>query len=175
MKNVSPQDSIFAGRVLTAMANRVSSELVSFSSWMVLGFGAILGLVLANIDTVSKFVAPNAFGLAVKLFLVAVIFNVLQRYMAAIVSASVTLAKEVEAMPVHPNADIAAFMHQIEDATLWPMKLMVRWSNRKIAAGDFAVGGRLNARLAQAQAWFVFAQLIAVVAAALVIANALQG
>lgn len=174
MKSASPQDSIFAGRVLTAMANRVSSELVAFSSWILLGFGAILGLVLANIQTVSKFVAPESLGFAVKLFLVAVIFNVLQRYMAAIVSASVTLAKEVEAMPIHPNADMAAFLGEIEAATLWPMKIMVRWSSRKIAAGDFAVGGRLNARLAQAQAWFVFVQLIVVVAAALVIANALQ-
>jgi len=142
---------------------------------MILGFGAILGLVLANIDTVSKFVAPDALGLAIKLFLVAVVFNVLQRYMASIVSASVTLTGEIEAMPVHPNADMAALMGQLEDATLWPTKLMVRWSNRKIATGDFAVGGRLNARLAQAQAWFVFVQLIAVVSAALVIANALHG
>lgn len=175
MTTESPRDSIFAGRVLTAMANRVSLELVAFSSWMLLGFGAILGLALANIETVSKFVAPESLGLAVKLFLVAVVFNVLQRYMAAIVSASVTLGKEVEALPIDPNLDIASFSRQIEGATFWPMKLMVRWSNRKIAGGDFAVGGRLTARLAQVQAWFVLVQVIAVLAAALVIANALQG
>lgn len=172
--NTLPQDSIFAGRVLIAMADQVSSKL-AFTSWMLLGFGGILGLVIANVQTVSKFVAPEALGYAIKLFLIALIFNVLQRYLASIVAASVALGKEIGALPIHENISMPGLSHEIERATLWPMKKMVRWSSKQVTAGDFAVSGRLSARLAQVQAWFVFVELLAVLASALVIANALHG
>jgi hypothetical protein len=174
-KEAQTQDRIFAGRVLTAMASRVSAELGTFSSWMVAGFAAVLGLLVANLEAISRFITPDALGIAITFFLVAVVLHVFQRYMAAIVNASVALGKEVEAFPVHANLDIVFFSQQIEQATLWPMRFMVRWSNARILAGDLAVAGRLNAWLAQAQAWLVFFQLVAVVASASVIAMALQG
>lgn len=169
-----PQDLTFAGRILLVMANRVSIELAAFSGWMVLGFAAVLGLLVANLDKVSGFVAPEALGLAIKLFLLALVLNVIQRYMAAIVVSSVAVGKELESMPTHPGMEIRTLLAELESATFWPTRLLVRWTNQKILDGDFAFSGRLNARLAQAQGWLVFAQLIAVVTSTLVIANALH-
>lgn len=167
------QEAIFLGKILTMMANRVATELVAFSSWMILGFSAVLGLLLANLDTVSKFLEPTTIGIVVKLFAMSVLLHVIQRYLAAIVMAGAALGKELESVPPY-NIDVERFTQKLEEATLWPTRYMVRWSNKKILAGDLAVGGRMHAVLAQVLAWLAFVQAIAAIAAALVIANSLQ-
>lgn len=169
------QSDIYAGKVLAAMAGRVSSELAAFSSWMVAAFGAVFALLVANVDTVGKFIAPTAIGLSIKIFLGAVVLNVVQRYLATVVMASVAIGKEVESLPVDCNIDIQHVFRQMEKATFWPTRLLARWVVQRVSAGDFSVGGRINSRMAQIQAWLVLAQLLSVVAAALVIANALYG
>ncbi|WP_137916821.1 hypothetical protein [Hydrogenophaga sp. 2FB] len=169
----SLEEAIFVGKVLTMMANRMVTELVAFSSWMILGFSAVLGLLLANLDTVSKFLEPTTTGMVVKLFAMSVLLHVVQRYLAAIVMAGAALGKELESVPPK-NIDVERFTQKLEEATLWPTRYMVRWSNKKILAGDLAVGGRMHAVLAQVLAWLAFAQAIAAITAALFIANSLQ-
>ena len=96
---IKPHESGYAAKVLNAMAGSINTQLAAFSSWMVAGFGAVLGLLVANIDTIAPFIPPTIIGGAVKLFLVAVVLNVFQRYLAAIVAGSVTVGKEVESIP----------------------------------------------------------------------------
>ena len=172
---IKPHESGYAAKVLNAMAGSINTQLAAFSSWMVAGFGAVLGLLVANIDTIAPFIPPTIIGGAVKLFLVAVVLNVFQRYLAAIVAGSVTVGKEVESIPITQEIDLSYIIREIERATFWPTRILVRWSNRKVLSGDLAVGGRLNARLAQIQGWLVLVQMIAVVSAIFVIANGLKG
>jgi len=169
------REGIYIGKLLNVMAAGVNSELSTFSSWMVAGFGATIGLLIANIGKVAPYIAPNAIGTSAKLFLVAVILNVFQRYLAAVLAGSIAVAKETESIPVAAPLDINSVLNEIERAILWPTRFMVRWSNRRIIDGDFAFGGRLNAWLAQIQGWFVLAQMVAVVTAVWEIANALKG
>src|SRR5687767_7594640 len=96
MTDQQPKEGLFAGRILSIMASRLTAELATFSNWMIVGFAAIWGLVVANLDKVASFIPPQSLGLAIKLFLVAVIFNVVQRYLAVIVSAGAAVSKEVE-------------------------------------------------------------------------------
>jgi type III secretory pathway component EscS len=167
-------NAIYLGKILTTMANRVSTELVGVSSWLILGFSAILGLLLANLETVSKFLEPTTIGVVIKLFAVSVLLHVVLRYLAAIVIAGAALGKELESIPPG-NIDVLLFTQRLEAATLWPSRYMVRWSNRKILEGDLAVGGRMSALLAQVLAWLALVQAVTAIAAVLVIANSLKG
>lgn len=149
--------------------------MTAFASWMVAGFGAMLGLLVANIDTVSPFIAPVVVGASVKLFLAALVLNVLQRYLAAMVAGSIAVAHEVQLIPIDHEVDLGYVVREIECATFWPTSILVRWSNRKALSGDLAVSGRLNVRLAQIQGWLVLGQMIVVVSSTVLIANGLQG
>lgn len=173
MESPKPQDSLFAGKLLVAMAAKLSSELSTFSGWMITAFGALLGVMLANIESVTKFIPVKALGWSVSIFLSAVALHVIQRYLASIVAGSVAAGEAAEAIPPHDNVDMRYVLGQLEQSTLWPTRLLVRWSNSKIANGDLAVAGRMNARLAQIQAWLVFFQLGLVLWAAYSIARAL--
>lgn len=157
------------------MASAVNSELSTFSSWMVAAFGAAIGLLIANIEKVAPYISPKTIGLATMLFLVAVMLNVVQRYLGAIVAGSVITGKETESIPVTANLDIRFILDELEKSTLWPMRFMVAWSNRRVLAGDFALSGRLIAWIAQVQAWLVFVQMVVLISGAWAIANALQG
>jgi hypothetical protein len=168
-------ESIYAGKALAVMAAAINSEHSSFSSWMVAGFGAAIGLLIANVEKVAPYISPSAIGSSTKLFLVAVILNVIQRYLGAIIAGSVATGKEVESIPVATALDLQVILNEIEQSTLWPMRFMVRKSNNRIRAGDIAFASRLNAWMAQIVGWLVLVQMVVVIAAAWVIANALKG
>lgn len=168
------QEDIYAGRMLSIMAQCISSELAKYSGWMIAGFGAFLGLIVANIDKVAPYIAPQAIGCSVSVFMVAVVLNVFQRYMAAIVASSGAVAKEVEAISIVPPFNMPYTLSQIELSTFWPARKFVGWSNAKILAGDIALAGRIQSTMAQIQGALVLLQMVATVSAAIVIVNALQ-
>ncbi|HEY8159041.1 MAG TPA: hypothetical protein VIF10_10105 [Methylobacter sp.] len=172
---IPASDSAYIGQVLMAMAECMSASLSKFSGWMLIGFAAILGALLANLDSTAKFLASDTLSKLAMLFSVAVFLNLLQRYSAAVVSSSAEVGKKVREQPVPENMNIAVFLEELEHATLWPARLMVRRSNRKLLAGDLAAGGRLISTFAQIEAWLVFAQVLISVAATWVLACGLHG
>lgn len=173
--SIIANDSAYIGQVLMTMGECISAGFSKFSGWMLVGFAAILGALLANLDATAKFLEAGTLSMIAILFSGAVFLNVLQRYSAAVVSSSAEVAKKVQEQPVPEGIDIVMFLEQLECATLWPARLMVRRSNTKILAGDFAAGGRLISTLAQIEAWFVFAQVLISVIAIWVLACGLRG
>lgn len=173
--SITASDSAYIGQVLIAMAECTSAGLSKFSGWMLVGYAAILGALLANLDSAENFLASNTLSRLAILFSAVVFLNLLQRYSAAVVSSSAEVGKKVREEPIPQNMDIVVFLAELERATLWPARLLVRRSNRKILAGDLAAGGRLLSTFAQVEAWFVFAQVLVSVAATLVLACGLRG
>jgi hypothetical protein len=173
--SISASDSAYIGQVLMAMAVCTSAGLSKFSGWMLVGYAAILGALLANLDSTAKFLASDTLSKLAILFSGVVFLNLLQRYSAAVVSSSAEVGKKVLEHPIPQNIDIRVFLAELENATLWPARLMVRRSNRKLLAGDLTAGGRLLATFAQVEAWLVFAQVLVSVAATLVLACGLRG
>ena len=165
--SLSESDSAYIGQVLTAMAECMSAGLSKFSGWVLVGYAGILGALLANLDSASKFLAPGTLSTLSLLFSLVVILNLLQRYSAAVVSSSAEAGKRVKEQPAPRSTDIDKFLKELECATLWPARLMVRRTNRKLLEGDLAAGGRLLSKLAQVEAWLVFAQVLVSVASIL--------
>jgi hypothetical protein len=168
------KQDVFINRILTVMGKTLTAQLVSFSGWMIAGFGAVLGLLLSNLDKVSPLLPVTSIGFAVKLFVVAVALNLLQRYLAAIVGSAVAAAEEVEKIKTPDDLDHHYLLSQIESSMYWPSILLTRKINKKILAGDYSIGGRMVAKMAQIQAWFVVSQFGAVLVAAWNIANTLH-
>ena len=172
---LTASDSAYLGQVLMAMAECTSTGLSKFSSWLLIGYAAILGALLANLDSAEKILASGTLSCLTSLFSALVLLNLLQRYSAAVVSSSAEAGKKMKEQPVPQNMDFAVFLTEIEQATLWPARLMVRHSNRKILAGDLAAGGRLLSWFAQIEAWLVFAQVLVSFSAICALAYGLKG
>ena len=167
------QTAIAAGRLLTIMAARTSEALGAFSSWLIGSVAAVLGLLLANIDAVSKFVPTEALRNAIAFYLIAVVCHVFQRYLAAIVAGSIAAAREAESLPSDHPLDLEELIAEIQRSTFWPARVVASKVHARIKAGDYAASGRVMAELAQVQGMLVMLQMALVVWSAWVIARTL--
>jgi hypothetical protein len=168
------QEHIFLNRVLTVMAERTSAAFGSFSNWMIVGYGAALSLLVAHIDTVTKFVSPKAMRWSIILFLVAVFLHIVDRYLATMVANGVAVGKEVATMQFPNPFDLPYFLDQMEQAIFWPHRILVRRIYARIRAGDLSRAGRIPMTLAQIQVLLGVLQVLVLIAAAAVIACALN-
>jgi hypothetical protein len=129
------------------------------------GFGAAFSLILANIDTVSKFVAITHIRFALIIFLLSLFVPVLATYLSTIVKAALGAQEDGEALGARITAaadkfDIALYMTEYERGLLPPIRWMAHSSMNKVLRGDIVAGARLIAKLSQLQALLVAGQSI---------------
>jgi hypothetical protein len=162
-----------AAYVLIRMAATLSSGLASFSSWMIVGCAAILGLIVANLETVTEFIPAVAVSRAIVLFLIALGLNLLQRYLSGMVVAAGDIVRELRETKWTKEIDIDVFLAEMERAIIWPMRTFVTYMNRRLKSGDLAVSGRFHTILAQVQGLLVLIQMVLLVFSIGVLAYAL--
>ena len=168
------QANILAGQLLVIAARKVSVELDRFSGWLAAGFGAALALFIANLDTISKFIAPYSIRNAAILFLISAVLAVFEKLLAAFVAAGTTagikgaaLGKEIAEREI--AFDIPAFFMETKRALYWPGRFFADRAFAKTHTGDFAGPGRIYAKTAQLQALTVITQALLSLAAAAII------
>lgn len=159
-------DQIVAAKMLSAMATKVTSELATFSSWMIAAAGAIFALALNGVDKLEAYVRIEELGLSIKFFLVAAALNALQRWFGAMVIAGSAVSKELEESKFPPDADMNKVLDLFADAQPPGVRY---FSQRAIAAvrrGDLMRSSILLSRLAFAQSWLVLGQMALLLIAA---------
>ena len=167
----SPIDErIAAQKTLLSATRRVGDALPPFSTWLLAGFGAAFSLVLANIETVSKFIAITHIRFALLIFLASLVVAVLATYISTVVKAGLgaqddgeTLAKQIVALP--RQFDVALYMSEFERGLLPPIRWIVHAQMNKAIKGDVVASVRMIAKLSQIQALLVVCQSILAVVA----------
>jgi hypothetical protein len=167
------EDRIYVGQLMASIAGHASSGLTSFSNWVAVGFAAVLGLLISNIDNIESYIPSQSVSRISWLFLVAMIINMISRYLSIVISSGIAAAKETGALAPPTDTDLKYVLKELEDATYRPARVWVRSANLRILRGDFALGGRMNYKMAQILAWLVFCQMILVFLAIGVVAIAL--
>jgi hypothetical protein len=168
-------ERVAAGRLLSLVAAHISEHMGSFGTWLLVGVGATYSLVLANLASVQQFVSLWSIRSGLLLLLAAVVFGVLQRWLAAIVGASSAVAEKSDKIgrdlsEQEVDLDFQVLFREMERGTYYPAKWIVKRSYRKVMAGDFAASGRMSAGIAQVQSLLVFAQVAFALAAIATIA-----
>jgi len=162
--NLSTQ--IYGAKALYLMAGTVSRELATFSSWMIAGAGAIFALALNGVDKLGAFLTTANIGGSIRLFLIAAVLNVLQRWGAAMIAGSTAVATELANAPMPDDIEMAELLRLLEKSTPWPMRSWVRRVIKKTMAGDFLVGARMNVHLSHVQSTLLLLQFLLVFVAA---------
>jgi hypothetical protein len=144
-------EKLLAAKMLASAAGHSSSQLSSFSGWLITGFAAGFGLLLANIESISKFVEPRRVGLAILFFLGAVLVHVVQRWLAAITAGSIAAGNDAGTASANHNQEIdfKVVFAEMERASYRPARWFIRRSFAKVASGDLAGAGRMQFKLAQ--------------------------
>ncbi len=169
-------ESILSGKLLSATAKSATLSLEKFSAWLLTGFGAAFVLMLTNIESLSKFIPVESIKLGITLYLIALGAGVMQRWLGAQVQASISAAEESDKLSddAPGGIDFNNIHKDFEDVSFYPQKWLTKWQANKLRDGDYAVFGKLLARIAQIQATLVLIQACLVIASIVVVINGIS-
>jgi hypothetical protein len=156
-------EQLVASRMLMESARRSSKMLDAFSCWLLAGFGALLGFLLAH-----QVIARQAVRESAAIFVAAAAGTVLQKYLAILVTAAAEGAvvgrqtveeyfAKVRANGGTPKLDVVVVTEYMRSAIFPTVRwLVVRLTNRALA-GDLVSAAKMAFRGTQLQSYFVVA------------------
>jgi hypothetical protein len=152
-----------AQKTLIVATRCVGDALPSFSTWLTAGSGAALALVVANIETVSKFIKITHIRFGLIVFLLSLAVAVVATYIATIVKAAISAQEDGEALgkkigSTTTQFDLRLYMSEYERGLFPPLRWMARSSMNKAMRGDVVAGARMIAKISQIQALLVACQ-----------------
>lgn len=171
-------DKVFANSLLTLGAGKSSAALDNFSGWLLAGFGAVLALLLSNLDSVAPYLPISTVRLAAFIFIIAAAFGVAEKYLAALLSgaveASLVSSELGEKMADRDiDLDFAFIFAETERASFPPARWIVRRMLRKVREGDLVASGRFFSRCSQVQGVLVLCEAILIILATCLIVSGL--
>lgn len=104
--NKENHENLAASKMFVAMLSHLPSEIGNFTSWFTAGVGAVVVLLLANVDKVAPYLGGVVYARALTAFSVAVVLGAMSRFFATFVSALVAMQEELN---VEMQATLAAF------------------------------------------------------------------
>jgi hypothetical protein len=156
---------------LVVAASKVNESLGAFSGWLIAGVGAAFSLLLANYETVSRFVCASHVRIALLLLVLGLVISILARLLSAMVSsaigsheASTALVKNL--LDKNESFDLDIFISEFERGLFPYQRWMARKTMTKARAGDVVAGARMIAKLSQSQALLVLCEAIVSISAA---------
>ena len=166
---------LLAAKILTTAAQRSSAAMDTFSSWLLVGFGAAFALILANMDSVTKFIPFAHLKSGAILYLASALLAVADKFLASFVAAGTgsasdgdALARDLESRGA--RVDLPELLREVQKGLMWPWSLIARYMADSTLAGDHAVAGRVHTKASQFQGYVVLVQaLLCIVSAAVVV------
>lgn len=154
---------------LLASTKRVSETLPTFTSWLLAGSGAAFTLVLANIDTVSKFIEITHIRFGLLMFLAGLGLSVLATYLSTVIKAAQDAHEDGEKLGERVIAssafDLDVFIAEYERGLFPPIRWLVGKSLRKAKSGDVVAAARMVSKLSQIHALLVVVHSLLVLVA----------
>lgn len=166
---------VLANSLLSASVGQSSAAVDKFSVWLFAGFGAAVGLLFANLDTVLVHVPASQLRSAAVLFVWSMLATVMQRYLAVLVAAAaggVERGREIFVVSGIPptEVDLEVLLNELSRPLPgWAAK----WLKQRHQAGDFAAISRVIFRGAQLQGAFALVQIGLLFAAAFTLVSSL--
>lgn len=158
-------EKLVANKLMIEMSRAISESMSQFAAWLLLGFSASFTLILANIATVSNFVETASIKSAVLVFLVSLLVAVVQRWIAASImsghksgDAGAAIDAELNAQGIILNQ--STVLSELEKASYYPAKWLIKIQFKKFREGDLTVGGRQQLKMSQIQALLMLVQVL---------------
>lgn len=165
-------EKVLASALLSEGVGRSSRALDSFASWLLGAFGAALALIVSNISELTRHLPLSAVKCAGAIFVGAAVLAVLEKYIAAILSAAAKASAVGRALGEEfavEELDFSVVFAEARRAAFPLLSWFVARSFRKVEHGDLTAAARNLTRWAQIQGLLVFAEALLLLWAALVV------
>jgi hypothetical protein len=139
---------MLASKLLSVSSKSIIDSLASYSSWLLVGFGVALTLIVSNINAVTEHISICNIKFSIYLFLISLLLGVMQRLIFAVLSSSIISGVEggklgEEAQKNSQEIDFEVVFSEMLNAAYWPVNKLIEPQLEKLRQGDFAVAGRM--------------------------------
>jgi hypothetical protein len=93
--NKENHENIGAAKIFVALLTLVPAELGNYASWFTAGVGAVVVLLLSNVDKVAPYLGEKAYARAITAFAIAVGLGALSKLLATYVAALIAMQEEI--------------------------------------------------------------------------------
>lgn len=166
--------SLLAMKLMIGSAKHASTTLESLSSWMLAGFGAVLGLILSQLQGLSTILDIGHVRVAGLAYIISVIPAFFAKVLGAMLTAAGNGAKDGEEFGAKIDQsggtiDSQELYRLLSEDTRWPLSWINRKAMQLALANDIAGLGRLARDRSNLQMIWVFSQTILTALAAAVL------
>lgn len=143
-------EHVGAKQTLLFATRLVSEALPQFSTWLLGGLAAAFALIIANVETASKFIAITHIRFGLLVFLANLALAVIVTYLSTIVRAGLAAQEKGEALSKKIAASSAKlerdlYMTEYKRGLIPPVRWIASFAMEKTKAGDVAAGARMIA------------------------------
>jgi hypothetical protein len=170
---------IMAITSLVTAAKKSNESLESFSGWLIVGVGTAFSLLLANFETVSRFVCVSYVRNALLCLVLGLVVSILARLLSAMVASAIgsheaSTAFVKQFVNTDETVDLDVFITEFERGLFPYQRWVARRSMEKARSGDTVAGARMIAKLSQVQTLFVLSEAALTIAAAAILVAGLN-
>lgn len=158
--------------MLMDAARTSCAALDPFSVWLLAAFGAVFGLLVANIDAVRGYLYWEMLQLAFYFFISGAISAVVAKLLAAQVGSSV-IASSTQTLD-YSGLDMDVVWREFLAGTLYPYRWLLKIAIKRLNNDDLTFWARITSRLAQLHLFLVVFQAIFFIGAAVCLVAALN-
>lgn len=199
--NKENHESTGAAKIFVALLTRFPAELGNYASWFTAGVGAVVVLLLSNVDKVAPYLGEVAYARAITAFAIAVGLGALTKllaiYVAALIAMQEELNREIQTtlqafdadatkirdianqrnIDLNADFDLAALMEKFQ-SQLGPIVRLVAERaliRARESKNPILHRFRMPMRLAQVEAWCFVLSIAAAVFGATSVAGTISG
>ena len=150
--------------LLLGIARVLSESHSAYATWLLAGFSAAFTLVLANMDIATKYIETASIKSALYVFLYSIGLAVIQKWINSVIQGGFKGGEEGNKVDIalaqnNMEIDQEFVLKEIEKATWYPARFLIKWQYNKVRQGDLLVVGRQQFKLAQLVGLLLLAQI----------------
>jgi hypothetical protein len=164
---------LFTSKLLLTSAQNLSDSVDSFSGWIIGGFGAVIALLLSNIDKLRGIIGVSTMRHAASIYIAAAILGVIGKVLALMVASATKGISDATALAYGAEAegiDLDLYRETAQRAllphSLWMLKKLQMKAFPGEFIGDLHYVDRFWFKCAQTQALIALIEAILVLVAA---------
>jgi hypothetical protein len=161
-------------KLMFTVNGRTSKGFLSFSSWLITGFAAIVAVLIANLDAAISHTSAITVTEVIRLFIYAAIVHFCQRFIGLFIETQCGGAQSSNDNPPPALLNFDMFFADMRRGLFWPGTYFLDWTINKLRKGDFLALPVLGMRLNQLQGVLVLWQSYLAVQSALWIAESIH-
>jgi len=151
-------------RLLGFASDQITTELTTFSTWLLTGVGAALIFLVANMESIASYVHATAIRPSLLLAGISLLCGLSAQWLSTQVKTSLAASNSLIEL-ITQELDPDVFIEAYAKGLIWPLRMQLRYKLRRAKPADLMQSIYTPAKHSQRHSIWVLLQLLCAVTA----------